>query len=130
MDESSNDYFGRVLIVDDDPDTLFTLNEIVQSAGCKTYMAKSGVECLKLLENIRPDLILLDIMMPEMDGFQTLNNIRANYQLAQIPIYAVTAKAMAGDKEIILRHGFNDYIAKPVNSTIISSKTSSIIFKD
>ncbi len=129
LDESSNDYSGQVLIVDDDPDTLFTLNEIVQSAGCKTYMAKSGVECLKLLENIRPDLILLDIMMPEMDGFQTLNNIRANNQLAEIPIYAVTAKAMAGDKEIILRHGFNDYIAKPVNSTIISSKLRQLFSK-
>lgn len=129
LDESTSDYFGEVLIVDDDPDTLFTLNEIVQSTGCKTYMAKSGVECLKLLENIRPDLILLDIMMPEMDGFQTLNNIRANNQLAEIPIYAVTAKAMAGDKEIILRHGFNDYIAKPVNSTIISSKIRQLFSK-
>ncbi len=129
LDESSSDYAGQVLIVDDDPDTLFTLNEIVQSAGCKTYMAKSGMECLKLLENIHPDLILLDIMMPEMDGFQTLNNIRANNQLAEIPIYAVTAKAMAGDKQIILRHGFNDYIAKPVNSTIISSKIHQLFSK-
>ena len=128
-EESTRDYFGQVLIVDDDPDTLFTLNEIVQSTGCKTYMAKSGIECLKLLEQIRPDLILLDIMMPEMDGFQTLNNIRANNQLADIPIYAVTAKAMAGDKEIILKHGFNDYIAKPVNSTIISSKIGQLFSK-
>lgn len=129
IEDSTKDYFGEVLIVDDDPDTLFTVNEIVQSIGCKTYMAKGGIECLKLLEQIHPDLILLDIMMPEMDGFQTLNNIRANNQLTDIPIYAVTAKAMAGDKEIILKHGFNDYIAKPVNSTIISSKIGQLFSK-
>lgn len=129
IEENTRDYFGQVLIVDDDPDTLFTLNEIVQAVGCKTYMAKSGIECLKLLEQIHPDLILLDIMMPEMDGFQTLNNIRANPELSDIPIFAVTAKAMAGDKEIILKHGFNDYIPKPVNSTIISSKIGQLFSK-
>lgn len=129
MVEDVNEYFAQVLIVDDDPDTLFTINEIVQATGCKTYLAKSGIECLKILEQVHPDLILLDIMMPEMDGFQTLNNIRANNQLADIPIYAVTAKAMAGDKEIILKHGFNDYIPKPVNSTIISSKIGQLFSK-
>ncbi|MGA7837344.1 MAG: response regulator, partial [Ignavibacteriaceae bacterium] len=63
---------GEVLIVDDDPDTLFTINEIVESCNYKTILAKNGVECLNKLENKLPDLILLDIMMPEMDGFQTL----------------------------------------------------------
>ena len=128
-EESVGDFFGEVLIVDDDPDTLFTLNEMVQATGCKTHLAKSGVECLKILENVRPDLIMLDIMMPEMDGFQTLKNIRSNTDLAGIPIYAVTAKAMVGDKEIILKHGFNDYIPKPVNSTIISSKIAQLFSK-
>ncbi|MFZ1518922.1 MAG: response regulator [Ignavibacteriaceae bacterium] len=118
--------FGEILIVDDDPDTLFTLNEMVQATGCKTYLAKSGIECLKILESVRPDLIMLDIMMPEMDGFQTLKNIRSNTDLSGIPIYAVTAKAMMGDKEVILKHGFNDYIPKPVNSTIISSKIAQL----
>ena len=128
-DEPVIDSFGDVLIVDDDPDTLFTLNEMVQAAGCKTHLAKSGLECLKLLDTVRPDLIMLDIMMPEMDGFQTLKNIRSNTDLAGIPIYAVTAKAMVGDKEIILKHGFNDYIPKPVNSTIISGKIAQLFSK-
>ena len=129
IDETNESYSGQVLIVDDDPDTLFTLNEIVQSTGCKTYLAKGGIECLKLLQQIHPDLILLDIMMPDMDGFQTLNNIRANNQLADIPIYAVTARAMAGDKQVILKHGFNDYIAKPVNPTIIAGKIGQLFSK-
>ena len=68
-------------------------------------------------------------MMPEMDGFQTLKNIRVNENLAAIPIYAVTAKAMVGDKEIILKHGFNDYIPKPANATIISNKIAQLFSK-
>jgi len=128
-EEQVVDFYGEVLIVDDDPDTLFTLNEMVQATGCKTHIAKSGLECLRILENTRPDLILLDIMMPEMDGFQTLKNIRSHKDLAGIPIYAVTAKAMVGDKEIILKHGFNDYIPKPVKPTIISSKIAQLFSK-
>lgn len=120
--ETDKDYFGEVLIVDDDPDTLFTLNEMVQSSNCKTYLARNGIECLKILETIKPDLVLLDIMMPEMDGFQTLKNIRANSKYSDLVVFAVTAKAMAGDKEIILKHGFNDYIPKPVNASIINAK--------
>lgn len=128
-EELAYEHQAEVLIVDDDPDTLFTLNEMVQATGCKTFLAKSGIECLRVLEQTKPDLILLDIMMPEMDGFQTLKNIRNNTDLQDIPIYAVTAKAMVGDKEIILKHGFNDYIAKPVNSAIISGKISQLISK-
>ena len=117
----------RVLLVDDDPDTLFTLDEIVQSADCSTILAKNGKECLELLENKIPDLILLDIMMPVMDGFQTINKIRENPKWADIPVFAVTAKAMSGDKEVILKHGFNDYIPKPVNAKIISFKIGQLL---
>ncbi|HLG32495.1 MAG TPA: response regulator [Ignavibacteriaceae bacterium] len=115
-------YVAEVLIVDDDPDTLFTINEIVQACNCKTILAKNGSECLNVLQNTIPDLILLDIMMPVMDGFQTISRIRADKRLADIPVLAVTARAMKDDKDIILKHGFNDYIPKPVNSTIISFK--------
>lgn len=83
----------------------------------------------KSLESVIPDLILLDIMMPEMDGFQTLKNIRNNIDLSAVPIYAVTAKAMVGDKEIILKHGFNDYIPKPVSSNIIANKIAQLFSK-
>ncbi|HEY7750695.1 MAG TPA: response regulator, partial [Ignavibacteriaceae bacterium] len=115
-------YSAEVLIVDDDADTLFTINEIVQACGCKTILAKNGQECLNVLQTKTPDLILLDIMMPVMDGFQTIKRIRADKRLAEIPVLAVTARAMKDDKDIILKHGFNDYIPKPVNSSIISFK--------
>uniref|UniRef100_A0A7V2ZMP2 Sensory/regulatory protein RpfC n=1 Tax=Ignavibacterium album TaxID=591197 RepID=A0A7V2ZMP2_9BACT len=129
IQNNSNKVTEEILIVDDDPDTLFTMNELVQSMGYKTYLAKSGTECLKMLEHVQPDLILLDIMMPGMDGFQTLKNIRMNKSYLNIPVFAVTAKAMAGDKEVILKYGFNDYIPKPVNSTIISTKISQLFAK-
>lgn len=120
---------GEIIIVDDDPDTLFTINEIVRSLNFKTKLARSGMECLQILKKLTPDLILLDIMMPVMDGFETIKNIRANDNWKSIPVYAVTAKAMTGDKEIIMKSGFDDYIPKPVNSAIISFKLEQLLLK-
>jgi signal transduction histidine kinase/DNA-binding response OmpR family regulator/HAMP domain-containing protein len=121
-DQSQKENRGYVLIVDDDPDTLFTISEIVESCNCKTFVANSGKECLKILRDEKPDIILLDIMMPDMDGFQTLKRIRENEDLKDIPVFAVTAKAMTGDKEIILKHGFNDYIPKPADPVTLAFK--------
>lgn len=118
---------ARVMIVDDDPDTLFTLDEIVQSCGCTTYLAENGIECLKLLEEVTPDLILLDIMMPEMDGFQTIKLIRENEKWHDLIVYAVTARAMSDDREIILKQGFSDFIPKPVNAKSLSFKIKQLI---
>ncbi|MEJ2615395.1 MAG: response regulator, partial [Ignavibacteriaceae bacterium] len=117
-DEENHEYYGEVLIVDDEPEVLFTLRELVQACNCKTILAKNGIECLKVLEDKTPDLILLDIMMPEMDGFQTVKRIKENPKLKNIPVFAVSAKAMSEDKKIILKHGFEDFIPKPVNSII------------
>jgi CheY-like chemotaxis protein len=122
-------YLGDALIVDDDPETLFTINEIVEACGCKTTLAKNGVEAINVLEQKTPDLILMDIMMPEMDGFQAIKKIRATPRWSQIPVFAVTAKAMIEDKEVILRHGFDDYIPKPVNPTIMSFKIKKLFSK-
>ncbi len=120
---------GTVLIVDDDEDSLYTLNEIVQACECNTLLAKSGIECLNILENKIPELILLDIMMPEMDGFQTFNKIKANPVLSNIPIYAITAKAMLEDKQVIIKYGFDDYIAKPVNTGVLAFKIERLFSK-
>ncbi len=122
-------YRGDVLIVDDDAETLFTTNELVKACNCRTQLAKSGRECLALLNQKIPDLILLDIMMPEMDGFQTLKKIKQNPAWANIPVFAVTARAMLEDKEVILRHGFDDYIPKPVNSSVMAFKIEKVFSK-
>ena len=120
--EEVKTYQGNVLIVDDDPDSLFTLSEIIEACDCKTINARNGIECLRALDYKIPDLILLDIMMPEMDGFQTIARIKQNDQWAHIPVFAITAKAMLEDKKVILKHGFDDYIAKPVNSGVLAFK--------
>ena len=113
-------FIGEVLIVDDDPDSLFTINEIVQKCNCITVLAKNGKECLEILEKQKPDVILLDIMMPVMDGFQTLKAIREKSELRDVPVIAVTAKAMIEDREIILKQGFDSYITKPINSGVLA----------
>jgi signal transduction histidine kinase/DNA-binding response OmpR family regulator len=126
IDEIKRNYIGQVLVVDDDPDTLFTINEILESCNCKTYLVKGGKECLNILEQITPDIILLDIMMPEMDGFQTIKKIKMHPKWAHIPVFAVTAKAMLEDKEVILRNGFDDYIPKPINAGLLSMKIKNV----
>lgn len=127
-ESNNNQQFDlTVLIVDDDSNTLFTLSEIVKTVNCNPILAHNGKECLDLLENKIPDLILLDIIMPEMDGFKTIKNIKANTKWAEIPVIAVTAKAMKEDKEIIIRHGFSDYIPKPVNPAFVSHKIQTLI---
>jgi signal transduction histidine kinase/CheY-like chemotaxis protein len=127
--KDETEYKGKVLLVDDDPDTLFTVNEIVQSCDCKTTLANGGQECIDQLDKEIPDLILLDIMMPGMDGFQTLKEIRKNEKWASIPVFAVTAKAMVGDKEVILKQGFDDYIPKPVNAVTMAFKIEKLFTK-
>jgi len=127
--DNETEHKALVLLVDDDPDTLFTINEIVQSCGCKTLLANSGQECLDVLENETPDLILMDIMMPGMDGFQVLKNIKKNSNWANIPLFAVTAKAMVGDREIIIKNGFDDYIPKPVDAVSLAFKLEKLFTK-
>lgn len=116
-----------IMIVDDDPNTLFTLAEIVQEANCNPIIAHNGKECLELLETKIPDLILLDIIMPEMDGFKTIKQIKGNNKWSDIPVFAVTAKAMKEDNEIILKHGFTGYIPKPVNPAFVVHKIQQLI---
>lgn len=111
--DKSND--NLILVVDDDSDSLFTLTEILNTYGFRNTVARSGIECLKILENVTPDLILLDIMMPEMDGFQTIKKIKSNNRLNSIKIFAVTAKAMENARDVIANSGFDDCVFKPVN---------------
>lgn len=120
---------AEVLIVDDDNDTLFTLNEIVQSMNCSTRLAHNGIECLEALKEKKPDIILLDIMMPMMDGFQTIKKIKENKDWQNIPVFAVTAKAMLDDKSVILKNGFSDYVPKPVNSSMLAFKIEKELVK-
>jgi CheY-like chemotaxis protein len=112
----------KVLIVDDDNDTLFTISEIVNNLGYKPLFANNGFECLEKLQDDIPDIVLLDIMMPRMDGFETIKRIRTNKELSKLPVYALTAYAMLSDKEVIEKNGFNGLFTKPINSSYLELK--------
>lgn len=119
-------YLGEILIVDDDPDTLFTLNELVKKSGCSTLLAKNGEECLEILESALPDMILMDLMMPRMDGFEAVRRIREDKRYEQVPVIAITAKTIDDDGDELLRAGFTGYIRKPFDAAALISKIKRI----
>lgn len=105
----------KILIVDDDQRNIFALTSLLEMHGMDIESVSSGEKAIAyLLENPKTDMVLMDIMMPEMDGYETTKKIRNIETLASIPIVALTAKAMKGDREISLSHGLNDHITKPV----------------
>ncbi|MBU1099061.1 MAG: response regulator [Bacteroidetes bacterium] len=117
----------RIMIVDDDPDALYTIGEILSEINVEYITASNGVECLSKLNNMRPSIILMDIMMPQMNGFETIGRIKSIKELSQIPIIALTAYAMLENKDIIEKHGFVDLITKPVNSEELHQKIKNYI---
>lgn len=108
---------GRtILLVDDDVRNIFALTSMLEYKGAKVVVARNGLQALtKLDEESGIDLVLMDIMMPEMDGLEAMRRIRADAKFKNLPIIAVTAKAMKDDYEKCLEAGANDYLAKPVD---------------
>jgi CheY-like chemotaxis protein len=107
----------KVLVVDDDARNIFALTTVLESQDMEVVSATNGRQAIDLIR-ATPDLsvVLMDIMMPEMDGYETMREIRKVPQLRTLPILALTAKAMKGDREKCLEAGASDYIAKPVNT--------------
>jgi CheY-like chemotaxis protein/CHASE3 domain sensor protein len=119
---------GRhVLLVDDDMRNLFALSKVLRGWGINVNLAQDGQKALKMLDegalegNLQTELVLMDIMMPVMDGYETMRAIRAQPRLAQLPIIALTAKAMRGDREKCLEAGANDYLSKPIDIDKLAS---------
>jgi len=116
----------KVLIVDDNSDARFTIGEIIESLDYEPIFATNGYECLEKLNTENPNLVLLDIMMPKMDGFQTIKKIRENDKYKELKVYALTAYAMLSDKEIVEKNGFNGLFTKPINTVQLQRKLSDI----
>ncbi|MBC8072063.1 MAG: response regulator, partial [Deltaproteobacteria bacterium] len=106
----------RVLVVEDDVRNIFALSSVLEPKGAKVEIARNGREALDHLDRTPGvDLVLMDIMMPEMDGLQATREIRKQSRFARLPIIALTAKAMVDDRENCIAAGANDYIAKPLD---------------
>jgi CheY-like chemotaxis protein/signal transduction histidine kinase len=118
LNGSDEDLVGQtVLLVDDDARNIFALSSILERRGMHVLTATTGREAIEIVENSPAvSIVLMDIMMPEMDGYQTTAEIRRRPQFKRLPIIALTAKAMKGDREKCLEAGASDYLAKPVNT--------------
>src|SRR5947207_2347394 len=107
---------SRILVIEDEPANIQTLSTVLKERGYQINIATNGRQGLEILERIRPDLILLDIMMPEMDGFETCRRIKAATGLREIPIIFLTAKTDTADIVRGFELGAVDYVAKPFNA--------------
>jgi CheY-like chemotaxis protein len=118
LNSSDEDLVGRTaLLIDDDARNIFALSSVLERRGMRVLTATTGREAIALVDST-PDLaiVLMDIMMPEMDGYQTMRAIRQKPDFRRLPIIALTAKAMKGDREKCMEAGASDYLAKPVNT--------------
>jgi two-component system, cell cycle response regulator DivK len=111
-----------ILVVDDDEDNLLLLSYTLEPLGCLILTANDGASALSLSQTHQPDLILLDVLMPHMDGIEVVSRLRKNWKTKTIPVIAVTALAIADDRERLLLAGFNDYISKPYMLEDIEAK--------
>jgi CheY-like chemotaxis protein len=117
----------RVLIAEDNPVNRELLRELLEQRGCEVEEACDGQEALEMLGRARPDILLLDLGMPKLDGFGVVRKIRENLQLAGLPVLAVTAYAMRGDRERVLEAGFDGYLSKPINATSLGEELGRLL---
>ena len=109
----------RILVVDDDPRNLFVITSALEQHGAQVENALNGRKGLELLKKSGADLVFMDIMMPEMDGFEAIAEIRADPRLQRIPVVALTAKALKADREKAIKAGADDYLSKPVDYEVL-----------
>jgi two-component system cell cycle response regulator DivK len=120
---------SRILIVEDNERNLKLVRDLLQVKGYETLEANTGSEGLRLVREQRPDLVLMDIRLPDMDGSEALAAIRGDPSLAGIPVIAISASVMPDEQERIARSGFDAFIAKPINVNAFLSTVQRILEK-
>jgi two-component system, cell cycle response regulator DivK len=106
---------GKILVIEDNDQNLYLVTFILEKNGYEVHPAREGQEGVSRADEVGPDLILLDIQLPGMDGYEVARRLRANPRLSTVPIVAVTSYAMAGDRERALAAGCTGYIEKPID---------------
>lgn len=117
----------KILIAEDNPVNRELLRELLEMRGFEVSEACDGLEALVRVEEVRPDLLVLDIGMPGLDGFGVIQKLRANPDFAKLPVLAATAYAMRGDRENIIEAGFDGYISKPINPSALKEAIDQLI---
>jgi CheY-like chemotaxis protein len=112
----------RILVVEDNPDNRILITDVLTSLSYEVLVAVDGEEGVAKAEAEIPDLILMDLSLPHMDGWEATGRIKANPQLSHIPVIALTAHAMVGDREKALEAGCDDYVSKPINLRELAGK--------
>ena len=116
-----------VLVVDDEPDNLAVVAETLAYMGLVVRSARNGREGLDILQDFIPDLILLDLSMPQMDGWEMCSVLKANPDTRDIPVIALSAHAMSGDRERALAAGFDGYLPKPVEIMTLPDEIQKVL---
>ena len=112
----------RILVIEDQEDNRIILRDLLTSAGYEVIEAVNGQDGVSLAETERPDLILMDIQLPVLDGYEATRRIKANPALAKIPVIAVTSYALSGDEEKAKAAGCDDYVTKPFSPRLLLAK--------
>ena len=121
---------ARILVVEDNRENLELMLFLLRALGHEPIAATSGRAAIDIVAVEQVDVVLLDIQMPEMDGFETARALRQNEALDEVPLVAVTALAMPGDREMILEAGFSGYIAKPIDAGRLPGQLASFLPAD
>jgi two-component system, cell cycle response regulator DivK len=105
----------QILVVEDNARNMRLFCDVLQASGYRTLEAATGEQAVDLVFEHRPDLVLMDIQLPDIDGIEALRRVRADERFASVPVLALTAQAMDGDRERFLAAGFDGYLSKPVD---------------
>lgn len=119
--------FKRVLIADDKPTGRELVRTVLENRGYEVFEARDGIEALDAAQRIRPDLIILDLHMPGLDGFGVVKELRLDTRFTGTPIIALTASAMQGDRQRALAAGFTGYVTKPVSLIALRSEVERLL---
>ncbi|MBU7044862.1 MAG: response regulator [Theionarchaea archaeon] len=128
--KSSNPHQPRILYIEDDPKSRLIVRKLLESAGCTVFEAADGRDGIEKAQTVNPDAILIDIMLPVMNGLEVTRKVKEIEEIADTPIIALTAKAMAGDREQILAAGCDEYLAKPINIPVLLKTLSRVLNKE